>query len=597
MHHQAVKLRGQRRAEVALWAAVCAAGAAALLIVSLILQYAVSIPMLDDWELVPVIAKVHGSSGLTFGDLFAQQQEARTVVLKLVFIAVSFARHWDSRIVMMLSVLICCLTAAGWCCLLCRSRLAPQRKAIAFLLAALLIFSPAQHELWLLASGFSSFIPAVCIVWGAWVATTQWTAAKRFWICLGLAFVATFSVANGLLAWVFTFPLALVVDRNLPWKRWLGFWLVPMAACAAIYFWHFRAQPDLPPFAPAKSLWDYWCYVTAFLGGALGRSGTEYPLEVSVGAGSVALLGYVAVVVRLAFRYRDNDYCRRRMPWLALGGYSVASAILAALGRIDWGVAQALESRYVAFSLYLLTAMVALSAIFAQEFSNRIYSRQRRLVIFAATTLFIASFVTLHAMCAIASLPFYPLRFAVARLGNSGMLFSQVLDTSKAIQAGNHPRPLMVRENGEVLDRLQLLRTPLARTREISKLRHAESAEGIGDGWLDGLTSSGEAKLTAWGWAAIPNRHRAADAVVLAYANENGEWIAFAHSDSVFDRADVVSALGSSDFFWSGWRATFDLAALPKGAEISAWAVDAKDGKLYRLKTKERLFNLAMASR
>jgi hypothetical protein len=31
---------------------------------------------------------------------------------------------------------------------------------------------------------------------------------------------------------------------------------------------------------------------------------------------------------------------------------------------------------------------------------------------------------------------------------------------------------------------------------------------------------------------------------------------------------------------------------LPFGAEISAWAVDAKDAKLYRLQARERLFNL-----
>ena len=49
---------------------------------------------------------------------------------------------------------------------------------------------------------------------------------------------------------------------------------------------------------------------------------------------------------------------------MALGGYSIGSGILAALGRIEWGVSQALESRYVAFSLYLAVALGALGAIF-----------------------------------------------------------------------------------------------------------------------------------------------------------------------------------------------------------------------------------------
>ena len=584
-------MRGQRTGGIALAAAFCAAGAAALLIAFLILQYGLPIPMADDWELVPLITKIHGGSGaVTLSDLFAQQQEARTVVVKLVFIAISFAKYWDARIVMMLSVVICCLTAVGYYCLLRRSDLSAKQRALVFLLGALLIFSPAQHEIWLLASGLSSFMPAFCIVWGVWSATTKWPVINRFWICVGLAVVASFSLANGLLAWVLTFPVALIVDRSLPWKRWLGFWLAAMAACLAIYFWHFRPQPDLPAFAPGKSLWAYWCYVTAFLGAVLGRSGNAYPLAVSVGVGSLALLGYVAVVIRVALRRRDNEYCRRRMPWLALGGYSAGSAVLAALGRIDWGVAQALESRYVAFSLYLLTAMVALTVISLRELPPTVRSPKRRLLTFTASTLLITSFVTLYVMCGLASLPVFRLRCAVARLGNSGLLFSQVLDTSKAIQTGNYIRPPFARENAEALERLHLLRTAFVRTREIAKLRHAEAEAPLATGWCDGLTAGDNGRATAWGWASLPVRKRPADAVVLAYANERGEWIAFALSDAVLSRPDVAQLLGSNQL-WSGWRTEFAAAALPKGAEISAWAVDAKETKLYRLKTRERLFN------
>jgi hypothetical protein len=78
---------------------------------------------------------------------------------------------------------------------------------------------------------------------------------------------------------------------------------------------------------------------------------------------------------------------------------------------------------------------------------------------------------------------------------------------------------------------------------------------------------------------------------VLAFANEQGDWVAFAHSDAVLDRVDVGRALRSAEQLWSGWRVVFRGDALPKGAEISAWAVDAKEAKLYRLKTRERILN------
>ena len=86
-------------------------------------------------------------------------------------------------------------------------------------------------------------------------------------------------------------------------------------------------------------------------------------------------------------------------------------------------------------------------------------------------------------------------------------------------------------------------------------------------------------------------RNRPADAVLLAYADARGDWIAFALSDAVMDRPDVARTLRSDEQLWSGWRAVFARNTLPPGVEISAWGVDAKDAKLYRLKTQGRVLN------
>jgi hypothetical protein len=567
-----------------------AAAVPVLAIIFLVLRYAVAIPMLDDWEIVPLVVKAH-TGGLTWNDLFEQQQEARTFFPKLIFIVLSLGKYWDGRVEMMLSILICCLTALGIYRLAVRSGLSPRETTIAFLLMVLLIFSPAQHELWLLASGFPSFVPALCIVWGLCVVRSGFSVAVKFGFCAGLAFFASFTLPNGLLAWGFTFPILLATQGVPRWKRWLALWLLATAACAAIYFWHFHPSQDLPPFAPRKPMLDYWRYVAAFLGSGLGRSGNDNPLAVSIGVGTVLLLGYFVSLGHFIFRCRDGAYCARVAPWIALGGYSVGSACLAALGRIEWGVSQALESRYVAFSLYLGVAMVALAAIFAGEFRKPGDSAKRRLALFAIVAFLGASYLILDLFCSAASLPFFRVRSAAARLGQSGVLFSQVLDTSLAIKAGNHPRPFFVRENAAALDRLHFLRTPLVRTREIGKLRHADAGENMAAGWCDGLTNGDDETRVAWGWAALIGRHRPADAVLLAYADARGEWTAFALSDAVIDRPDVVKTLRSSEQLWSGWRAGFSREAVPPGAEISAWGVDAKDAKLYRLQTRERIFN------
>ena len=78
----------------------------------LVRHYAVEVPTLDDWEMAPLIVDAHNSH-LQWASIFAQQQEAHTVLPKLIFILFAAGGHWDVRDQMMLSVVCCWLTIAG----------------------------------------------------------------------------------------------------------------------------------------------------------------------------------------------------------------------------------------------------------------------------------------------------------------------------------------------------------------------------------------------------------------------------------------------------------------------------------------------------
>ena len=559
-------------------------------LVSIVLRYSVPIPLLDDWEMVPLITKAR-EGALTFAALFEQQQEARTFFPKLIFILCAL-KHWDSRIAMMLSILICCGTSIGLYLLMARTGLSRLARAAAFLLMVFLIFSPVQHELWLLASGFPSFVPALCVVWGIFITQTRLSTATKFWLCLALAWFSSFTLSHGLLAWGLTFPVLFLTRPPPNWKRWAGFWVLAGAMCVTIYFWDFQARPDLPGFAPRRSLVDYGQYVTAFLGSGLARAGNENPLAMSTLVGVVLLLAYLAAAGRAAFRFRDREYAVRVVPWIALGAYSLCSGCLAALGRIAWGVSQALESRYVPFSLYLTVALIALATIFITEFSKTPRGARARPAILGGTVFLAGIYLVLVMLCAVASLPAFQMRSAVTRLGHGAVLFSQVVDVAETIKKANFPRPAFVIQNANALDRFHLLRTPLIRSREISKLRHANADDITASGFWETLTPAENGGLTARGWAALKGRGRPADCVVLAYGDERGEWIVFALSNVVAPRTDVVNALKNPEQLWSEWRVTFRRDAVPKGAKISAWAVDAKGAKLYRLKELGNVSNL-----
>ncbi|HEX4630640.1 MAG TPA: hypothetical protein VH188_06715, partial [Chthoniobacterales bacterium] len=436
-----------------------------------------------------------------------------------------------------------------------------------------------------------SFLPALCIVWGIGAATSRRSVATRFWICLGLTVGASFSLANGLLAWGLTFPLLFLVEPERPRWRWLGYWILAAAACATLYFWHFHSRPDLPAFAPRRTVIEYWQYVAGFVGSGLGRAGNGDPPAFSVVIGTALLLAYGFAAAHMVFRRRDRAWLSRVLPWIALGGYSIGSGCLAALGRIAWGVTQALESRYVTFSIYLAVSVISLAAIYWTEDLRLAVGHRRRLAGFTCAAFLAATFFTFELLCSLDSIAFFRIRSAAARLGESAVLFAPVLDTSEIIKAMNYPRPDWVRVNADALERLHLLRTPLIRTPEIAKLRHTEADDRAAAGWCDGLAIGNDDRRTTWGWAAFPARNRPADAVVLAFANEHGDWVVFAHSDAVLERPDVAHTLRSAELLWTGWRVAFRGDALPKGAEISAWAVDAKEAKLYRLRTRERILN------
>src|SRR5687768_2290916 len=153
---------------------------------SLVRQYSVDVPSRDDWEMAPLIVKAH-SGELTFADLYAQQEEARYVLPKLVFILSAAGGHWDVRDLILISIMVSWLTAAGVFFLLYRSGLNLGAVTICFWLAVLCLFSPAQFEVWIFASGFPCFLPALFLVAALVTIETGLSTLWKFVICAALA--------------------------------------------------------------------------------------------------------------------------------------------------------------------------------------------------------------------------------------------------------------------------------------------------------------------------------------------------------------------------------------------------------------------------
>lgn len=552
----------------------------------LVRHYGVEVPTLDDWDMAPLIAKAH-TGQLKFADIFAQQQEARTILPKLIFILSVVRGHWDVRDLMMLSVISCWLTAVGIFILLRRASLGPAAVAICFWLVVLSIFSPAQFELWIFASGFLSFLPALFLVVALVALGILRSTAAKFGICALLAIASSFTLANGLLAWGLTFPPLLLVQRPARWRSWLVLWLGACAVCATIYFWGYERPPYHPPFAPAAPPLEYASFILEFLGGGLTYSFHHYATTATF-FGVLQLLLYLLALAYTAPRIRDRAFLARVAPWFALGLYSIGSACLAALGRISYGASYARASRYVTFSLYLTVAVIVLVAVIGREIlASRPQNRSRAWVLVTSLILALTYLVPYRA-CAANTLFFLRALSRKDRLARSAVLFSASLDTSEVIKKTVYPNASdPVTQNAEALDRLKLIRPRLLRTNHLHAIPHQAADEKHASGFCETVTSVGQDSYRASGWATLNAKGRPADSVLIAYQDPNDqEWIALTISDSFEMRADIVKRFRNLDQLWSGWSATFPRNAFPPGARLSFWAVDADDPKLYQLGDK-----------
>jgi len=141
-------------------------------------RYGVEIPWKDDWDAAPLIVAAH-TGHLTWSDLFAQQQEARYILPKLILIASTAGGRWDVRDQMWLAVVVAGLTALGLYWLLGKTGLSAVTRAFCFWLMTVLIFSAAQFELWPWASGFPLFLPAFFLVAALCVLETQLSTGAK----------------------------------------------------------------------------------------------------------------------------------------------------------------------------------------------------------------------------------------------------------------------------------------------------------------------------------------------------------------------------------------------------------------------------------
>jgi hypothetical protein len=556
-------------------AATCAAAAAACAPAWLILRYGVDVPYSDQWNIAHFFEK-SARGTLTLADLYAQQNEYRQLFPHALFVGLGRLTGWDVRYEMFVSLLLACFVAWGVWRLGARTFADPLRRGVLFLPASLLNFSAIQYDNWLFGVQVVYFVPVACVVAGLLFAYNEKTGTTVAVIaCAALSVVSTFSSANGLVAWL-VLPPALLAARpaaRAGARRWLPLWCVGLALCAAVYFNGYARPGSHPQTSEAlRHPLDALAYFVAYIGGPLAA--WRHPLALALAVGACALPAYAFACAYL-FRHRqDRALVRRSTPWVVLGAYSLITGALVTVGRVGFGVGHATTTRYAAFSLYLLVALVYLLPCLVEDARQRGYLSTSRLALLkrvgaAAAALLVLAHVVIFALVVRHSAANWRQRLLRAK---ACLLFIEVVPEERCLSEGLYYDVPVLRERAASLERMGYLRPPLVRE---GRMRAASAGESCVDGSFKLLPAEGGGYV-AEGVARLPRRGgEPADAVVLAYGTSAEDQRAFALAE--------VGEAGARD--GANWRKPFSPGTFPTNppSTFTAWAFDAEEGKAYRL--------------
>ena len=333
-------------------------------------SYAVDVPYLDQWELVPLLEKsYHGE--LTLHDLWAQHNEHRIIFPQIIMLMLARLTGWNIRYELAVNLVL----SLGIFAVFVRQVNVTERKlgmaALPWAIPAisLIVFSLSQFQNWLWGWQLQMFLNLLAVAGGIALLAHD---TFRWWkfvaaACLGI--VATYSFANGSLVW----PIGLVIlfitlAGKAERKAGIVAWSLIGSLTLWSYFYHYHKPEEHPPLSLIfKMPLEYLAYVFKYIG-SIGAQGVGGDRAVDgVLAFIFGLLGTVTLAWAggLLVRKQIAGF-RTLLPYFAMSLYSIGSALITGVGRLGFGSDQALAPRYCTMETPLWVSLIVFLSLLIQ---------------------------------------------------------------------------------------------------------------------------------------------------------------------------------------------------------------------------------------
>lgn len=563
--------------------------APAIVLGYLIFRNWVNVPLFDEWDtpgrlLNEVLVQGHFS----WATLFAQHNESRMVLPKILWLGSAALFGWDTKIGQAITWTAALATWACWAVIMHRAtNYSTLRRFVLLSLMSLIFFCTNQWENWLWAFQLTTFLPGLCLSACLTVHQSSLTYRRKVFICALLSLISTYSNANGMLCWVLGWPWparnhGVGPDKTGLSRRsiigWTFAYLVVMCVSIAFYFRGYHTPGNHPPLGYALSHpGETLHYLVAWIGNPFARGIGLTPLKVATVAGSIGLAGFVFMSGFALLRRSDPQNqasAREFYPWLVVSLYGLGSGLITAVGRVALGVEQAIATRYITFGSYLFVGLLGMAGYVTA------YCTRRRFASSAILPITQAVLATVFIVFAIAdwkqSLPAFQSHRRAEEQLRLTLQFVPLIEDDPLL-SGLYPDRTTVRQLA-----LSLLTHHVLRQRPVGPWLPAKLASPDGeDGGAFALIKEGNVTRLQ-GHSVIPKGRRWPDCIVVTAAENNIERLVTAIV--LPQRRDAGGTGPHRDF-----AVDFSAGALPEIENIRAYSADLNHRQLFTLTPAARL--------
>jgi len=335
-------------------------------------RYGLTFPYWDEILIAPLIEKAH-TGQLGFIDLWMQHNEHRPLFPRLVMLLLALPTHWNVAWILAANLVCGVVVFLLLASLALRMPDGPAQRRSWWLLPVLsfFVFSWAQMENWIWGLELTVLLCTLAVV------AAIVLLAHRNWLCFAaataMAVVASYSFANGLLVWVAALPVLALAPGLRREQKWLR--IVLWSALAFLtfesYFVAYQKPGVSPPLsAVLKSPLSYLGYVVLYLGNPVvaifstppWHGGPPHPFGAAhFVPGAFGILAFGATALWQLRSRKDSLY--RLAPWLSLAAFALLTALATGVGRVGFGIAEGLNSRYMTTGALFWCALFAILAV------------------------------------------------------------------------------------------------------------------------------------------------------------------------------------------------------------------------------------------